>query len=89
MELEWDPQKAHANFEKHGVRFAEAYDVLSDPLALTVEDDHQEEQRFITIGSSSSGAVRVVVYTWRGERYRVISARKATRRERRQYEEGP
>ena len=87
MRLEWDPKKAKADFEKHGVRFAEAYDVLADPLAVTVDDDHEDESRFITIGSNATGGGRVVVHTWRGERYRIISVRKATPPERRQYEE--
>lgn len=89
MELEWDPAKAAANFSKHQVRFAEAYDVLADPFALSVRDDRKDEERFVAIGANAAGAVRVVVYAWHGHRCRVISVRAATPRERRQYEEKP
>ena len=61
--------------------------VLSDDLALTVPDDHPDEERFVTMGMDAFGDILVVVYTWRGDAVRLISARKATRRERQQYED--
>jgi uncharacterized DUF497 family protein len=89
MEYEWDPAKAQHNREKHGIRFADAIAVLEDPFALTVTDSHAEEERFVTIGEDAFGQILVVAYTYRGETtIRVISARKATRRERRMYQEG-
>ncbi len=88
MEFEWDPRKAAANLRKHGIDFADAATVLYDELAITVPNDHPEEDRFVTLGMDAIGRVLVVVYTWRGDRARLISARHATRRERRQYEEG-
>lgn len=74
------------NLDKHGIDFAEAVAVLEDDTALTLDDDHPDEERFITIGSDTFGRVLVVVYTWRGDVIRLISARKATPRERQQYE---
>ena len=88
MEFEWDPRKAAANLRKHGIDFADAATVLYDELAITVPDDQAEEDRFVTMGIDALGRVLVVVYTWRGDRARLISARQATKRERRQYEEG-
>ncbi len=88
MEFEWDPRKAAANLRKHGIDFADAATVLYDELAITVPNDHPEEDRFVTLGMDALGRVLVVVYTWRGDRARLISARHATRREQRQYEEG-
>ena len=89
MNYEWDETKARTNMEKHGVDFADAAAVFSDTAALTVEDDYLYESRFITLGMDAFGRIISVVYTWRGEKtIRIISARKATRAERRQYEEG-
>ena len=89
MRAVWDPDKAEANLEKHGVRFSDAELVLYDPHAVTVEDSAaQGEQRHISIGLDAVGRILVVVYTYRGENVRLISARPATQRERRQYEEG-
>jgi uncharacterized protein len=85
VDYEWDPSKAKANLKKHGVDFADAVAVFSDSLALTITDESDEEARFATLGSDSLGRVLVVIYTWRGDRIRVISARKATVRERKQY----
>ena len=88
MESEWDPAKAWANFTKHGVRFADAVTALEDDSALTIRDlSSEDEERWVTMGLDASGRLLVVVYTWRGERVRLISARQATRHERRQYEE--
>ena len=86
MNYQWDKEKAKANLLKHGVSFADAVGIFSDDAALTIEDVDPDEQRFVTIGMDGFGRVLVVVYTWRGEGIRVISARKATARERAQYE---
>jgi hypothetical protein len=88
MSYEWDPRKAASNLRKHGVNFADAVTALEDELALTINDDYPDEQRFITIGSDALGNVLVVIYAFRGENIRIISAREATPRERRQYTEG-
>jgi len=86
---EWDAAKARQNLRKHGVDFADAVTVLEDEAALTIRDPFSEqEQRWITLGMDALGRLLVVVYTWRGDRIRLISARLATPRERRQYEEG-
>jgi uncharacterized DUF497 family protein len=87
--FEWDRRKAKANLRKHGVSFEEAQTVFTDPLSMTLPDpDHSEdEERFIDIGMSDNRRVLVVVYTERGRRIRLISARKATPVERKQYEE--
>ena len=77
-----------ANLRKHGVRFTDAYAVLEDELAVTTEDPHPDEERYVTIGLDSLGRVLVVCYTWRGERIRIISVRKAAPSEQRPYEEG-
>lgn len=88
VEIEWDPAKAAANLRKHEIDFADAALALEDDLALTVEDlDAESENRFVAIGTDPIGRLLVVVFTWRGERIRLISARRATPRERRQYEE--
>jgi uncharacterized protein len=82
------PAKARANFAKHGVRFADAVTVLEDDLALTMLDPSSDlEERWITLGRNSLGRIIVVVYTWRGENVRLISARLATAREKSQYED--
>jgi uncharacterized DUF497 family protein len=86
--IEWDAVKATTNLEKHGIDFADAATVLSDEQALTVPDHAPDEERYVTIGMDALGRVLVVVYTWRGERARLISARKATADERRHYEAG-
>ena len=87
MWVVWDPRKARANLLKHGVRFSDAEGVLFDPHAITTEDrTAQGEQRFVSIGLDPVGHVLVVVYTYRGEDLRLISARRATRKERHQYE---
>ena len=90
MEFEWDPEKAARNLAKHDVSFHEAATVFGDPLATTYDDpDHSdEEDRFLTFGHTSDGRLLVVSHTDRGDRTRIISARKATRKERKQHEEG-
>jgi hypothetical protein len=89
LRFEWDDEKAKANLAKHGVAFEEAATVFGDPLSLTVDDpDHSTtEDRFVTIGRSVVGRVLVVVHSDHGDRIRLISARAATPRERRAYEE--
>lgn len=87
MDFEWDPAKAATNFAKHGIYFADAVVVLEDTLALTMQDLNDEEERWITLGMDALGRLLVVVYTCRGRTIRIISARSATSRERRQYEE--
>ena len=82
----WDPDKADANLEKHGIDFADAATVLSDELALTRPDDDPDEERFLTLGIDALGRLLVVVYTWRDDEVRLISARRATPSERKQYE---
>ena len=90
IEFEWDEDKAAKNVKKHDVSFEEASTVFGDPLALTIPDPlHSElEDRFITLGESHLRRLVVVVSTERGDRIRIISARLATRRERKNYEEG-
>jgi uncharacterized DUF497 family protein len=74
---------------KHGVHFSDALSALEDESALTMtEESARGEERWITLGTDALGRVLVVVYTWRGSRMRLISARPATPRERRQYGEG-
>jgi uncharacterized protein len=88
LRFEWDNRKADSNLRAHGVSFREATTVFTDPLSITISDpDHSmAEMRFIDIGLSHRGRLLVVSYTERGNRIRLISARLATRNERRQYE---
>ena len=88
--FEWDEEKGRRNLRKHGVSFEEAATVFGDSLSLTIEDPghSMEEERFITIGLSLRHRILVVVHTDRGDSVRIISARVATRRERKGYEEG-
>ena len=90
MIYEWDAEKARANQRKHGISFDEAATVFLDPLALTFPDPNYSagEEREITIGYSARHQVVFVSHCQRGDRVRIISARKATRGERKQYEEG-
>ena len=89
MIYQWDPKKAKANLREHGVSFDEAASVFLDPLAVTFPDpDHSgEEFREITIGHSARQRVVFLSHTKRGDHTRLIGARKATRAERKQYEE--
>ena len=89
IRFEWDPAKAKMNLRKHGVAFREAATVLRDPLSITIFDpDHSdEEDRFITFGFSAAGRLLIVAHTERGERIRIISARRLTRAEREAYEQ--
>ncbi len=88
MQYDWDPEKAKANLRDHGIGFAEAATVLEDDFALTREDpDAEGEQRFVTLGLSDSGNLLVVVYTHREpDVIRLISAWKANKRQRTNYE---
>lgn len=90
MNYEWDSQKAVSDLKKHGVRFADAVVVFEDERAVTIEDvEAGGEQRFCTIGMDAVLAVLVVVYAYRFENtIRIISARKATKKERVIYENG-
>ena len=90
LNFEWDADKARENYRKHRVSFEEGVTVFGDPFSITIDDpDHSaDEQRYIDIGTSEKGRVLVVSYTERGGSIRIISYRKATRNERRRYEEG-
>jgi uncharacterized protein len=87
--FEWDPEKAQQNTRRHGVSFEEAATVFGDPLSLTVDDPMHSigEQRFVTLGLSVNRRLLVVAHTERGDAVRIISARRATPRERTAYEE--
>jgi len=86
--FEWDEDKRRANLRKHGVEFADAVSAFDDDNAMTLRDAGSEgEERFVTLAADAFGRLLVVVYTWREEGIRLISARKATRRERKQYED--
>ena len=85
MEFEWDCRKASFNLREHGVDFADAATVLHDERALTVSDEDPDEEWLVTVGMDAMGRTLVVVYTWREDRSRPSSARKATPRERKRY----
>ena len=89
MVYEWDSGKATANLKKHQVAFAEAATVFLDPFAVTYQDpDHSEgEHRYVTVGESSRRRVILVAHLDRGNRIRIISARRATRKETHEYAE--
>jgi len=87
VKVEWDPAKAKASRRKHRVDFADAATVLFDELATTVRDDSADEERYVTIGADALGQVLVVVYSWTESGIRLISARRPTKKERRQYED--
>ena len=90
MDFEWDETKAEANEQKHGVTFVEAMTVFADPLSVTGYDPRHadDEDRFLTMGTSVEGRLLVVSHMDRGDTIRIISARAANRRERRDYEDG-
>ncbi len=89
LQFQWDPKKAKANLAKHGVSFEEALSVFADPLARIFDDEEHsgEESREIIIGHSTKGRLVLVYFTASGARVRLIGARKATRHERKDYEE--
>ena len=88
LTFEWDSRKARSNIAKHGVTFEEASTVFADSLSPTIPDpEHSEsEQRYVTMGRAFTGKLLVVAHTDRGDNIRLISARRASRRERRSYE---
>lgn len=90
LRFEWDPDKVAQNLKKHGISFEDASEVFSDVLAASVEDTTHsgDENRFIIIGQTSKRRILLVVYSERGESFRIISARTATKQEVRIYEEG-
>ena len=90
LKFEWDAKKARENIKKHGVSFEEASTVFGDLLALTIYDPlhSEEEDRFVTLGESEKRRLIVVSFTDREDRIRIISARVATRQERKDYEKG-
>jgi len=90
MEFEWDPDKGTVNLKKHGVSFHLASTVFGDPLAITFNDpDHSTgEHRLLTFGYSRLNQLLVVVHTERRGKIRIISARRATKQERKIYEDG-
>ena len=89
MKILWDPKKAESNFRKHKIRFSDAESVLFDPMALTVEDQIiDQKKRFLSVGSDAIGRILVVVYAYSDDTIRLISARKATSKERKYYEKG-
>jgi len=87
MTFEWEPGKADANRRKHGVDFADAVGAFEDPYALSRPDPFPAEERVATLGRDLLDRLIVVVWTWRGEAIRLISARRASPRERRRYAE--
>ena len=88
LTFEWDSRKARSNLAKHGVGFQEASTIFGDPLSLTIPDPEHSlsEKRYITVGRAFSGKLLVVVHMERGDNIRIISARRASRRERKFYE---
>ena len=89
LRVEWDADKADINVRKHGVTFDEAVTALMDPLGLTVPDalHSEEEPRYVATGYSQLQRLLVVIYTDRGDAVRIVSAREATRREQKAYEQ--
>jgi uncharacterized protein len=90
MDFEWDDAKAESNERKHGVTFTEAMTIFADLLSVTAYDPRHadDEDRYLTMGLSADGRVLVVSHTDRGQAVRLISARVATRAERKDYEDG-
>jgi len=88
MKVVWDTRKAGTNLRDHGVELSHGATVLDDPMAITIEDTRHAERRFVTVGADILGRILVVVYAYSGdEEIRLISARKASPKERRIYEE--
>jgi uncharacterized DUF497 family protein len=89
LTFEWDEEKDRANRRKHGVGFDEAKTVFNDPRSITISDEQHsaEEDRYLDLGFSAQGRLIVVSYTERGANIRIISCRKATKSERKAYEQ--
>ena len=85
MNFEWDRDKADSNNKKHRIDFADAVTVFDDLNTITIDDPDHDETRFVTIGMDAYARLLVVIYTWRGENIRLISARKATKQEQKYY----
>jgi uncharacterized protein len=90
LEFEWDDRKAASNKRKHGVTFEDAKTIFSDPNSLTIPDPAHStaEDRFVTIGRAATMRLLVVVHSERGDKLRLISARRASRKEREDYATG-
>lgn len=90
LRFEWDSKKNLVNKRKHGIAFEEASTIFGDPLSLTIRDPAHSlgEDRYITVGTSMKSRLIVVVHTERSNTIRIITARKATSNERKQYELG-
>jgi uncharacterized DUF497 family protein len=89
MSIEWDPAKAKSNLGKHGISFSDVEPPFYDEFALSMPDSSSlSEERFIVVGRDALGRVLTIAYTYRGEHIRVISARPATKAERKTYEKG-
>ena len=89
MHITWDSNKVEINFKKHRIRFSDAEAVLFDPLALTLEEHIvADEQRYVPVGSDAVGRIISIVHLYRADTIRLISDRKATPTERKQYEKG-
>ena len=89
LDFDWDEDKAAANVKKHGISFEEAKTVFGDPFSVTIDDPAHSasEYRFVDIGTSATGVVLTVTYAERGQKIRLINCRKATKAERKIYEE--
>ena len=88
MRFDWDTAKAASNVRKHGVRFSEAAVALQDDSAVTIDDpDSEDEERFISVGADDLGRVLVTIFTYREDAIRIISSRRASKKERQIYEE--
>lgn len=89
LDFEWDPFKSQQNVKKHGVSFREGMTAFADKLSYTISDPEHfmGEYRFLHLGYSSSGNLLVISHTERGDRIRIISVRRATKQERKQYKQ--
>jgi hypothetical protein len=89
MDFEWDPAKARSNFTKHEISFSDVEPAFYDQFAISMPDPGaSSEERFVLVGMGAIGRIIVVVYTYRGNSIRIISARAATKAERKTYEKG-
>jgi uncharacterized protein len=78
LQYEWDAHKAETNIRKHGITFADAVSVFEDDYAITIQDEHPEENRYIILGEDARARLLVIIFSFRGDKIRIISARKAT-----------